>query len=81
MASFAKPESKEDRTSSVKEGFQQRKQAHEQTFEKDFQRCEVTMLDQSLKNLNTHLLANAVVLWKSCEKRIREPSSDNGAEF
>jgi hypothetical protein len=54
---------------SAKEPFQQRKQAHEQTFEKDFQRREVALLDQSLKNLNTHLLANAGVLWKSCEKK------------
>jgi hypothetical protein len=39
----------------------------EQTFQKDFQRCEVTMLDQSVTKLKTHLLAYAV-LWKSCEK-------------
>jgi hypothetical protein len=41
--------------------------AHEQTFQKDIQRCEAAMLHQRVKQLNTHLLANAVPL-KSCEK-------------
>jgi hypothetical protein len=56
-----------------------KQKAHEQTFQKDFQRCEVAMLHQRVKQLNRHLLANAVPL--VAKKRIREPSRNIGAEF
>jgi hypothetical protein len=38
-----------------------------QTLQTDFQRCEVAMLDQSVKKLKRHLLANDVLL-RGCEK-------------
>jgi hypothetical protein len=41
---------------------------HEQTFQKDFQRCEVTTLDQRVRQLTAHLLADVVPLRGSCEK-------------
>jgi hypothetical protein len=56
------------------------KQPHEQTFQKDIERCEAAILHQRVKKLNTHMLVYFVGL-RSCEKRIREPSRNAGAEF